>query len=191
MSSTFSDPPEAAFHLARMLSAFTSGGNTNFTRDDDDKVIIDNIDGATGEGFPTVAESSSSGNTDQDGNSNHSDDDGRDTYEFVAFLLWYLFLVICCVLPTCFAYRRRRIVEARMAQQQANFDRLRQQNVILLSNLSPDQMYFIDNEEVKAERTRRITAELESTTFVSIAFFIRSLCSCQSKGTKEGTKEGK
>jgi hypothetical protein len=30
-----------------------------------------------------------------------------DTYEFAAFAAWYLFLVLCCVVPTYCAYRRR------------------------------------------------------------------------------------
>ena len=45
---------------------------------------------------------------------NQDDGDQRDAYEFVAFLLWYLFLVICCVLPTCCAYRRRRLMEGKL-----------------------------------------------------------------------------
>ena len=89
----------------------------------------------------------------------------REAYEFVAFLLWYLFLVVCCVLPTCCAYRRRRLMEARIAQQQANFDHLHQQNILILSNLRfrPD----MNGEEARAERTKRITEALQLTTFVS------------------------
>jgi hypothetical protein len=91
---------------------------------------------------------------------------GRDAYEFVAFLLWYLFLVVCCVLPTCCAYRRRRLMEARIAQQQVSFDQLHQQNVFILSNLHlrPE----MDAEEARVERTKRITEALKVTTFVSI-----------------------
>jgi hypothetical protein len=91
--------------------------------------------------------------------------ESQDAYEFVAFLLWYLFLVVCCVLPTCCAYRRRRLMEARIAQQQASFDQLHQQNVFILSNLHmrPD----MDGEEARAERTKRITEALKITTFVS------------------------
>ena len=102
----------------------------------------------------------------QDNNTSPPDNShGRDAYEFVAFLLWYLFLVVCCVLPTCCAYRRRRLMEARIAQQQANFDQLHQQNVFILSNLHlrPD----LDGEEAREERTKRITEALKVTTFVS------------------------
>jgi hypothetical protein len=102
------------------------------------------------------------------------DGTGRQAYEFVAFLLWYLFLVLCCLLPTCCAYRRRRLMEARLVQQQANFDQIHQQNVFILSNLHLRQGGMIggvrldmDSEEARAERTKRITAALKSTTFVS------------------------
>jgi hypothetical protein len=83
----------------------------------------------------------------------------RSAFEFVAFLLWYMFLVICCVLPTCLAYRRRRLAESRLVQQQATFDRLRQQNFFVISD-------FQDAEAIKAERTRKIVEELRATTFV-------------------------
>jgi hypothetical protein len=103
------------------------------------------------------------------------DDDGRQAYEFVAFLLWYLFLVLCCLLPTCCAYRRRRSMEARLVQQQANFDQIHQQNVFILSNLHLRQgggmmggvRLDLESEEARAERTKRITAALKFTTFVS------------------------
>mmetsp|Transcript_109179 Transcript_109179/g.163303 ORF Transcript_109179/g.163303 Transcript_109179/m.163303 type:complete len:365 (-) Transcript_109179:128-1222(-) len=97
------------------------------------------------------------------GDANTGNSPGRDAYEFVAFLLWYLFLVVCCVLPTCCAYRRRRLMEARIAQQQASFDQLHQQNVFILSNLHlrPD----LDGEEARTIRTKRITDALKATTF--------------------------
>lgn len=54
-------------------------------------------------------------------------------------------------------------MEARIAQQQASFDQLHQQNVFILSNLHmrPD----MDGEEARAERTKRITEALKVTTF--------------------------
>jgi len=33
--------------------------------------------------------------------------DNRDAYEFAAFAAWYVFLIVCCVLPVYCAYRRR------------------------------------------------------------------------------------
>jgi hypothetical protein len=57
-------------------------------------------------------------------------------------------------------------MEARIAQQQASFDQLHQQNVFILSNLHlrPE----MDAEEARVERTKRITEALKVTTFVSI-----------------------
>ena len=99
------------------------------------------------------------------------DDDNEDAYEFVAFLLWYLFLVLCCVLPTCCAYRRRRLMEARIQQQQANYDQIQQHNLLILSNLHVrhSSRFDLDSEEARIERTKRITAALKPTTFVSIS----------------------
>ena len=42
-----------------------------------------------------------------------------DTYEFTAFALWYLFLIMCCVVPTYCAYRRRaRAARLEMEQRE-------------------------------------------------------------------------
>lgn len=42
-----------------------------------------------------------------------------DAYEFTAFALWYLFLVLCCVVPTYCAYRRRaRAARLEMEQRE-------------------------------------------------------------------------
>ena len=88
--------------------------------------------------------------------------DDHGPYEFVLFLLWYMFLVICCVLPTFCAYRRRRLMEQGFTeQQQATLDRLREQNVFVISNVR------VNEAEIQMERTKRITEELQRTTFVS------------------------
>jgi hypothetical protein len=112
-----------------------------------------------------LAISSSDNSTANQDEGSDDSNNGRDAFEFVAFLLWYLFLVLCCVLPTCCAYRRRRLMEARIAEQQESFDQLHQQNVFILSNLHlrPD----LDGEEARIERTQRITEALKVTTFVS------------------------
>lgn len=39
----------------------------------------------------------------------------RDFYELLAFVCWYVFLILCCIIPTACAYRRRR-----QADQTAN-----------------------------------------------------------------------
>lgn len=92
--------------------------------------------------------------------STEDQENARDAYEFVAFLLWYIFLVLCCVVPTCCAYRRRRIVEQRIALQQANMSRLQQSNLFILSNMHARR----DGEQLQAERLRLLTQELKSTT---------------------------
>mmetsp|Transcript_18861 Transcript_18861/g.46736 ORF Transcript_18861/g.46736 Transcript_18861/m.46736 type:complete len:404 (-) Transcript_18861:339-1550(-) len=98
----------------------------------------------------------------------------RNSVEFIAFLLWYSFLVFCCVLPTCCAYRRRQML-MQLQREEAEFE----------------QRYFfgggqfgvagggtgnganqlgngtgMDEEEARAERTRRITTALKATSFV-------------------------
>lgn len=92
--------------------------------------------------------------------------------ELIAFLLWYIFLVLCCVVPTCCAYRRRRIVERRMAQQQENFARMQESNFFFLSSLATtaaitqNRRGGADGEAVQAERARHLTETLKETTMV-------------------------
>lgn len=118
----------------------------------------------------TQAPSMSSNNNNS--NSNHKDGldnqhDGQEAYEFVLFLLWYLFLVFCCVLPTCCAYRRRRLLEAQMTQQQrerqVTFDQLREEHLFVVSN------FHITNHHgaFQEDRMRRIAEVVQGTTFVS------------------------
>jgi hypothetical protein len=42
-------------------------------------------------------------------NTNTNSDPQPDILEFLGFVAWYLFLVVCCIVPTACAYRRRRI----------------------------------------------------------------------------------
>lgn len=84
--------------------------------------------------------------------------------ELVAFLLWYVFLVLCCVVPTCCAYRRRRLVEQRMTQQQENFARMQESNFFFLSNLTRTR----DGESAQVERARVLTEILKNTTMVRL-----------------------
>lgn len=92
----------------------------------------------------------------------NSTSSGRDAFEFVAFLLWYLFLVLCCVIPTCCAYRRRRHVETRIAQQQASVSRIERQNLYILSSIHQSQV----NSERINERRDKIAEKLTETTMV-------------------------
>lgn len=94
---------------------------------------------------------------------NSGQNDGQ-AYEFVAFLLWYIFLVLCCIVPTCCAYRRRRLMEQRLAMQQTNMSRLQASNLFILSNLSYPRR---NTERVIEERKRILTEEIKGTTMVS------------------------
>ena len=109
---------------------------------------------------------------DQASNSNSTNNDDTqdmasdsDRFEFIAFLLWYLFLVFCCVVPTCCAYRRRRQAELRLtAQQQANLNqRLQHSNMYILSNM---QRHANNSERIQQERKRLLGEELKATTMV-------------------------
>ena len=116
------------------------------------------------------------------GSTSNNSDNGRDAYEFVAFLLWYLFLVLCCVIPTCCAYRRRRLVEARIQQQQDSVNRIERQNFFILSSLRQSQQ---NAERLRELRGDRLTELLKDTTMVS-SFLWWLLCTggCQETAHK-------
>ena len=87
-----------------------------------------------------------------------------DSFEFVAFLLWYMFLVVCCVLPTFCAYRRRRQM-ARLAERQSQ---LVLQNAVFISNLRLSaSAEEARQRSLSTERTKAITQALKETSFVS------------------------
>jgi len=50
--------------------------------------------------------------------SDNYENSGREAYEFVAFVLWYIAMVLCCIVPTCCSYYRRRRMEAQYFSQQ-------------------------------------------------------------------------
>ena len=85
--------------------------------------------------------------------------------EFVAFLLWYVFLVLCCIVPTCCAYRRRRLIERRIVEQQANMAQFQQTNLFFLN--ANNRQNAISEEALQQERHRLLTETLKSTTMVS------------------------
>ena len=116
----------------------------------------------------------SNGSFGSSNNSNNSDH-GRDAYEFVAFLLWYLFLVLCCVIPTCCAYRRRRLVEARIQQQQDSVNRIERQNLFILSSLRQNQE---NTERLRELRGEKLAEHLKETTMVRIHLMFLGLIEC-------------
>lgn len=109
-----------------------------------------------------------------DGNMGKTGRNDQETYEFVAFLLWYLFLVLCCIVPTCCAYRRRRMVESRLVQHQFDLQRLQQQqlngqpNFLLLDQISSSTSQARrNNEQYRRMRKDKIGEILQATTLVS------------------------
>ncbi|GKY93673.1 hypothetical protein MPSEU_000334600 [Mayamaea pseudoterrestris] len=50
---------------------------------------------------------------------NNNDSSDNEAFEFVAFLAWYLFLLLCCVVPACCAFGRRRAMDRSAAAQHA------------------------------------------------------------------------
>lgn len=86
---------------------------------------------------------------------------GREPLEFLAFAIGYAVLVVCCLVPTCIAYRRRRRMERRLVEQQAQLQRrLQESNLVFLRNMRPDAM------SLERMRTEDITAQLDETTMV-------------------------
>lgn len=119
--------------------------------------------------------SGSNTSTPDNGSMGDTGGNGQDTYEFVAFLLWYLFLVLCCIVPTCCAYRRRRMVESRLAQHHFDLQRLQQQqlsghpNFLLLDQISSSNPHSRrNNEEYRRLRKEKIGETLQATTLVSL-----------------------
>lgn len=68
---------------------------------------------------------------------------GPDVFEFLGFVAWYLFLVMCCIVPTICAYQRRRRMNAEQQQ------RRRQEVQIYLTNFHfPQRMERVEEDEV-------------------------------------------
>lgn len=84
-------------------------------------------------------------------------------YDFFAFLAWYLFLIICCVVPTVCAFRRR---------QQHVLQQIRQQHLqqMLASGILGGRLRdvggVLDTEEARKERLQRVQEHLKVTTMV-------------------------
>jgi len=53
----------------------------------------------------------------QNSSSTNNNSSEPDIFEFLGFVAWYLFLVICCIVPTACAYRRRRLQDYRRRNQ--------------------------------------------------------------------------
>ena len=100
------------------------------------------------------------------GDKNNANDGTNDGYEFVAFLLWYIFLVLCCVVPTCCAYHRRRSMEQQLSLHR-NTMRQNSNSLFFLSTLQQQNALRPRNSElVQQERLGILREELKGTTMV-------------------------
>lgn len=90
-------------------------------------------------------------------------DTGRDAYEFVAFVAWYLFLILFCVVPTACAYRRRRLMERRLARQ-TYLQRMAANGLLFMGE---GFMHVgVETEAMQMARMQRIETEIRTTTMV-------------------------
>lgn len=89
-----------------------------------------------------------------------------DVFEFLGFVAWYLFLVVCCIVPTACAYRRRRMQEG-LRRNQMNSNPLQGQDA---------QVYFTNFrfpqrvEEREEVSLKEIQDVLQKTTMVSFTY---------------------
>eukprot|EP00541_Cyclophora_tenuis_P000754 CAMPEP_0116550292 /NCGR_PEP_ID=MMETSP0397-20121206/5349_1 /TAXON_ID=216820 /ORGANISM="Cyclophora tenuis, Strain ECT3854" /LENGTH=306 /DNA_ID=CAMNT_0004075113 /DNA_START=11 /DNA_END=934 /DNA_ORIENTATION=- len=88
-------------------------------------------------------------------------DAAREAYEFVVFVAWYLFLILCCIIPTACAYRRRRMMERRLASQ-SYIQRMAAHGLHFLGEgfLTPGT----ESEAMRMDRMRKIKEEIRVTT---------------------------
>lgn len=86
----------------------------------------------------------------------------QDFLQFVGFLAWYLFLIICCIIPPCIAYRRRRVWLLHDIRREDYLRRMVENGLFFMGNPITD----VSNEETRLQRTQRLTDALKHTTFI-------------------------
>jgi septum formation inhibitor MinC len=84
-----------------------------------------------------------------------------DAFEFLGFVAWYLFLVMCCLIPTTCAFaRRRRMMNAQLQQAQNH----NHQAQLFLTNFHfPSRM---DEEQAEANQIIQVQEALQKTTIL-------------------------
>jgi hypothetical protein len=89
----------------------------------------------------------------------------RSVLEFVGFLTWYTLLIVCCIIPPCLAYRRRRTMDRTTILQRAYLQRMTEHVLMFggIGMLSDDGEV---GEEHRLERSRRIVNALKQTTVI-------------------------
>jgi hypothetical protein len=162
MAATFSSSASAflwmatAAHMVAIATSYSS-----VTEAPDSSTTDDSFNNTNTYNNNSSNSNSTNSTGSNDDSTNDDNDDGNQAYEFVAFLAWYLFLVLCCVVPACCAYRRRRVLEAQLTQQQANIARMQQNNNMFLWETMPETNLY--NEAV---RTQWLKETLKDTTMV-------------------------
>ena len=139
----------------------TSYLRRSLSRNDDQFTQTNNNDGTTTDQNTRDAQQGQ-GTPNSNTNRGNTQPNEGDPYEFVAFLLWYVFLVLCCIVPTCCAYRRRRLLERRMAEQHYNMQQQFQQANLFFLNGNGNNR--IPEEILQQERSRILTELLAKTT---------------------------
>lgn len=95
--------------------------------------------------------------------------DNKDVLHFIGFLAWYTFLVLCCILPTFCAFRRRRQYERQIREEL-----MLQQQILHLQQQEGYNEDGQDEETRKAKQLRIISALEPTTTVVSRADFVEA-----------------
>lgn len=92
---------------------------------------------------------------------------GRDFYEFAAFLAWYLVLVLCCVVPALCAYHRRRTRERRMQLMFLRGSTLDGRPFTVVATEREARRIFSAHEErLRAEKMTAIQEAIKNTTMI-------------------------
>jgi len=91
-----------------------------------------------------------------------NDVEGQDVLHFIGFLAWYTFLVLCCILPTFCAFKRRRRYERRLQRELF----LQQMASIQLQMQLQEEAEAVVDEEVQKERRRCIQIAVSNTTMM-------------------------
>mmetsp|Transcript_13315 Transcript_13315/g.22040 ORF Transcript_13315/g.22040 Transcript_13315/m.22040 type:complete len:305 (-) Transcript_13315:616-1530(-) len=87
--------------------------------------------------------------------------EGRAFLEFVGFIAWYVLLIVCCIIPPCLAFRRRRVMDRSITLHQREYlQRMTEQVIMFGSAATPGEV----EEEYQLERSRRIVIALKATT---------------------------
>jgi hypothetical protein len=112
----------------------------------------------------------------QNSSSTNNNSNEPDIFEFLGFVAWYLFLVICCIVPTACAYRRRRLQDYRRRNQMQGEQQAYFSNAF---NFTPRQVQERQN-QVSVKEIQDMLAKTSMVRFVWRSFESRQ---CDSRET--------